>query len=265
MFANKKVIDLVPEDLRAEFIKNPPPPYALSDSEATLLEFYHQLQGLFEFRSCGAAHHFPWVKNQNPDCCPWMRTNPGCTHADTSVSAEFHWIEKIVNALNEHCNYLIVDPEDMKLIHDLFFSEYIMHTGSPRLNIYFRENRKTGASNPQEFSPELAAEVERVKAFQKEKSEFFFILCKFLSDRIQEVLLIPDQLQFLSASPSHLKFVDFREASFDRSNCDALIMPRDRSKIPFALSGTNIKALISRMRGPRFASPDWEIAESSED
>ncbi len=201
MFAARKVIDLVPESMKGEFFTNPPPPYVLRDNSIALLEFYHQLQGLFKSRACGAAHHFPGVQDQNPESCPWMRTNPGCTHADTIVSETFRWIEKIVNALNERCGHLIVDPREMQILHDLFLNDFVLHTGSPDLTIYFKQFRRVNPDQPDVFSPEFIEEIERVKTFQKEKSELFFMLCKFLSDRIQEVLLMPDELDRLLPFP----------------------------------------------------------------
>lgn len=254
MFNKTPLIDLVPVDLKDQFFREPPLALSLRDSSATLVEFYNQLQVFFLFKDCGAAHHFPWVRDQNPDNCPWKFHNTGCSHADTSVSREFRWVEKIVNALNEHFDQLIVDLEDLKLVRDLFFKEYVMHLGAPRLSMYSADSAKyigPGAdpNEPRVFSEELTEEVERVKKWQREKDHFFGILCRFLSDRIQEVLLIPDELQFLQrCSPNSLVSEAIELTDFDLPK--SIKIEGVRNPIPASLINTEIVSVIRRMRDP---------------
>ena len=260
MFANTKLIELMPPESADDFYENPPPPYILHDREITLLEFYQHLQTLFEFRACGAAHHFPWVSDQNPEKCPWMRVNPGCSHGDTRVAAEFNWVMSVVTALNDRLDQTLVSPQELEQIDRLFFDQYVMHPGSPRLGIYLHEAQKfrEQPDAPRVFSPELAQEVERVKNWQADKSEFFFILCKFLSDRIQETLLIPDALQALPPAKQteppleaeNIVVPELTEAEFPGEM-------RRQYQIPVALEGTNIRAVFARITDAQLTYAEW--------
>lgn len=194
MFENSSLRDLMWPEFHPNFLDNPPPAYSLRRSDITLSEFYSLLTTHFQFRACWSAHHLPWVANQNPDNCPLMRTNPGCSHSDEIVAREFHWVWKVAWRLNQILDGTLFCPSDFKKFSDWFFLDYVFFRDSPNLDIFLRDYVlfQENPSLPHVLRPELAAEVERVKAFQFEKSKLFFTFLQFLAHRIQEILLMPN-------------------------------------------------------------------------
>lgn len=199
MFAGTQLKELVIPNDELASLELSSRPESLRYALQTLEELQTRLLSHFEFRDCGAAHHFPWIRVQDPKLCPWVHTNPGCTHADMSVAADLLWSIDLLAAINNKLNGQIIAQSDLQLLQIVLIDAYISHPDGPDLRLYHENYLQPEIDNPQKFGPELTAEVERVKEMQAAKNDLFFILANFISDRFQEILLLSDQLASLPA------------------------------------------------------------------